>query len=270
MRRKKPADAPINAQEPTDSVLVPETKFKDTTISYKVSQPIIHTQLAYIVSKTLKVKFTYSVTHTSFTQHDATPLYFHDNKLRTTVTNNIESTIGLIANYRKPHYEVAVRFFAMPFSKLNLVPFVMQSDSDRTQFDLSATYFPFQKNTFSVRAQASYLNTQNSYSKFVFGYELNSMITKKLWLNLIVQHNNLKNFIDLEGAVVYNIYDVIKNKYALKLLYYAGKHIEVSLQYGLLQRNSKYTTIAAAGNFPTQTKFNYNNQLINGGLKWIF
>jgi len=146
----------------------------------------------------------------------------------------------------------------------------MPSDSDRTQFDLSATYYPFQKYSFSVRAQASYLNTQNSNSKFVFGYELNAMITKKLWLNALFQHNNFKNFIDLEGAVVYNIDDLIKNKMAIKVLYYVGKHLEISAQYGILQRSSTYTMVTKENAFPIKTKFKYNNQLINAGVKWIF
>jgi len=268
-KRNRPVDLPVSEPQPPDSV-VNETRFKDTTISYKFSQPIFYTQLSYLLTSSLKFKFTYGVTKTSFNVLDDTPYYFHSNDLRKIKITDIEATAGLIATYRKPHYEITCRFFAMPFSKFNLVPFVMPSDSDRTQFDLSATYYPFQKYSFSVRAQASYLNTQNSNSKFVFGYELNAMITKKLWLNALFQHNNFKNFIDLEGAVVYNIDDLIKNKMAIKVLYYVGKHLEISAQYGILQRSSTYTMVTKENAFPIKTKFKYNNQLINAGVKWIF
>jgi hypothetical protein len=233
-------------------------------------QPIAYIQLAYVLSKDIKVKFAYAVTNTAYSLLNPTPMEVHSNQFRNEQTTKFECTVGLMLQYRKPHYQVDVRGFVMPFSPLNFAPLLMRSDSDRTQLDAALTYFPLQKNTLSIKVQGSWSNTQNSYAKLIYSYEINAQIIKKLWVNLQYQHNNLKNFIDMEGAVVYNIDDVIHSKLAARFIYYLNKHIELSIQYGFMNRTGNYKYIVRAGSPQYQNEYRYNNQILNGGLKWNF
>ena len=238
--------------------------------NFKVMQPITYIQLAYVLSKDIKVKFAYAVTNTAYSLLNPTPMEVHNNQFRNEQTTKLECTVGLMLQYRKPHYQVDVRGFVMPFSPLNFAPLLMRSDSDRTQLDAAFTYFPLQKNTLSIKVQGSWSNTQNSYAKLIYSYEINAQIIKKLWVNLQYQHNNLKNFIDMEGAVVYNIDDVIHSKLAARFIYYLNKHIELSIQYGFMNRTGNYKYIVRAGSPQYQNEYRYNNQILNGGLKWNF
>jgi len=241
---------------------------KDVSFKYSVSQPILFTQVSYILNTIFKFKLSYALTKTNYTLIQSDPKNIIENKFISNTSNNTESTLGFITEYRKPSYNIAARFFVMPFSNKNYIPLIMKSDSDRTQFDLAFTYYPFQTYKLSIKAQASLLNTQNSYQKYVFNYDVNWNAYKNVWFNLSFIHNNLKNYIDMEGAVVYNIDDIIKNKLALKLIYYNGKNLEFSLQVGMLNRTGKYSYIQREGTPILYNKTSYKNLLINGGIKW--
>lgn len=247
-----------------------DTAYKIKLSDYKVIQPIGYLQLAYISHKNLKLKLSYGVTNTRYTLLSASPLEAHRDTFKTERTNHFECTVGLMLQYRKPHYQIDVRGFVMPFSKLALLPIPTLSDSDRTQADVSFTYFPLSTNIVSVKAQASVCNTQNTFAKLVYTYEVNAQVYKKLWVNVQYQHNNLKNFIDLEGAVVYNIDDVIKSKIAARFTYYVNQHWELALQYGFMNRTGTYESLQSPGKLLQTTEYKYSNQIINGGVKWNF
>lgn len=245
-------------------------KTNDTVINHQVKQPNGFFQLSYLLTKNSKLKVSYGLTKTSGAFINPYSAYILNNQFTNINFSNLECLVGVIAEYRKPHFALASRFFVMPFSNRNFFPVLMQSDSDRTQLDIEGTIIPFQRNNFSFRGQVSLLNTQNTPTKLVYAFEVNSKLTKKLWLNTSFSMNNLKNFIDAEGAVIYNTNDIIKNRFALKLLYYWGKHLELNTQFGWLNRKGQFTFLSTESSNWTIKEITYSNKLITGGIKWNF
>jgi len=259
-----------------DTTKKPHPKFDNKKFDYNVKQNIFCTKFDYQINFNLKAKVAYTLLNTYYTLKEFEKKKFTDDKkndrdtimFRDSATNIYEALIGLMLNYRKPHYSIDVRAFYLPFSTKNFL--ALPKDSNRMQADISIAYFPFQQYKGYVRFQASVLNTEKTNPHLVFTYDASYKIYRNLWANVTYQHNNLKNFIDAEGAIIYNTDDIVKNKFTIKFLYYFGKHIEASVQLGIMNRKGTYQTFDNERQVLKINYITYRNNIFIGGLKWIF
>lgn len=137
-----------------------------------------------------------------------------------------------------------------------------------SQLGASFTYFPLGNiNFYGSSGIAKYWDREGN--RTIFTQEIGVKIFKNIWIEGNATIGQLQDYAEKNAFVIYNAPEEINNKYEAVLIYAASKHLEISLRYRYLERESGSLVYTDLENF-TITKTNYPFHSIIGGIKWKF
>jgi len=160
------------------------------------------------------------------------------------------------------------------FGAINLTGTYGELDNEKVkQLGASFVYFPFGNiNFYGTTGLVNFWDTTGYHA--IFTQEIGCRVFKNIWLEGNVTIGQLQNYAEKNAFVVYNAPEEINNKYEAVLIYAAPKHLEISLRYRYLQRESGtvnyYFNSFDNKYYPDITKTNYPFHSIIGGIKWKF
>ena len=155
------------------------------------------------------------------------------------------------------------------FGAINLTGTYGEMDNEIVkQLGASFTYYPFGNlNFYGTTGIVNFMDTTDN--RTIFTQEIGGKISKNLWLEGNVTIGQLQNYAEKNAFVVYNAPEDINNKFEAVLIYAAPKHLEISLRYRYLQRESGKLVYLDYDNSEI-IKTNYPFHSIIGGIKWTF
>jgi len=131
----------------------------------------------------------------------------------------------------------------------------------------SVTYYPFGNVRFYGNSKVGYVSN-TAKNNTVFSQLLGVHLIKNIWLEGFGAYGNHQNYISENGFLAFNTPNKI-NWYAGSNLNFFFKHFDVSLGYGIQERESSYETSQNPVNvFYTNYKYNYN--LFKTKIVWKF
>jgi hypothetical protein len=140
------------------------------------------------------------------------------------------------------------------------------SETNQAQLGLTAFAYPFGNLNFYT--QTSFVNVWQSgaYSP-IFYQMVGGRLANRIWLEGNFTIGNLTNYAENNAFIIYNAPEKINFKFETVFIYSLNKHLEFSLRYRLLQRESEYFYYATADDYYwSTTKYLYHT--IIGGIKW--
>ena len=155
------------------------------------------------------------------------------------------------------------------FGSLNISGTYGRLEKDTiTQLGASFAYFPFGNiNLYGATGLVNIWDVEGS--RTVFTQEIGGRIYKNLWFEGSATIGQLQNYAEKNAFVIYNAPEKINNKYEAVLIYAAPKHLEISLRYRYMERESGTIVYNSFNEFEI-TKTNYPFHSIIGGIKWKF
>jgi len=158
------------------------------------------------------------------------------------------------------------------FGSLNISGTYGRSDNDTiNQLGASFVYYPFGNiNFYGATGMINFWDTEGY--RPIFTQEIGGRIFKNIWFEGNATIGQLQNYAEKNAFVIYNAPEEINNKYEAVLIYAAPKHLEISLRYRYLVRESGtiiYTSFDKDEK-PEITKTQYPFHSIIGGIKWKF
>ena len=155
------------------------------------------------------------------------------------------------------------------FGSLNIGGTYGRLDNDTiSQLEASFAYFPFGNINFYGATGIVNLWDNDGY-RTIFTQEIGGRIFKNIWFEGNVTIGQLQNYAEKNAFVVYNAPEEINNKMEAVLIYAAPKHLEISLRYRYLERESGSLVYKNFDDFEI-TKTSYPFHSIIGGIKWKF
>jgi tetratricopeptide (TPR) repeat protein len=103
----------------------------------------------------------------------------------------------------------------------------------------------------------------------IFHQSVGTRVLPKLWLDVSATIGNLRGYTEQNAFVLFNIPEDTRFKAEALLTWAAGKHLELSLRYRLMQRTSSYFTYINYEDFIVLKTDYYFNTFI-GGIQWNF
>ena len=149
------------------------------------------------------------------------------------------------------------------------------TDVFRFQAGLSYTLYPFAKPCFSSESSLyALLGTDNG---IVFKQNFHINILSSFSADLYGMAGNMSYFADNNGAIVYNLPDVMRLKAGITLQYFPLKKIGITAGYSFSQSETKFVWNEFRGftnkgqvRFDTNVELHkYTNHLIFGGIIWV-
>jgi hypothetical protein len=141
-------------------------------------------------------------------------------------------------------------------------------ENNQGQVGISGYAYPF--GNLKLYTQTSLINRwQDGDYSLVFYQMVGGRLADNLWLEANFTIGDLTNYSENNAFVIYNTPEKINFKFETRLIYSLNKHLEFSLIYRLLQRESiclYYRTFDEYDKL--YTKYFYNS--IIGGVKWRF
>ena len=132
------------------------------------------------------------------------------------------------------------------------------------EIGVALTWFPMGNlNLYFGTTLTGYRQDSN---KLVANFLVGKKITKKIWLEANVTFGDMNDFTERYGYAVNNNPDVIKFRFELAPLI-VFKHFDIAIHYQYQEKQGSYFYENETGSI-IQGKFNYQNQLITGGIKW--
>lgn len=140
-----------------------------------------------------------------------------------------------------------------------------------SQLGASFIYFPFGNiNFYGTTGIVKYWDREGN--RTILTQEIGGRIFKNIWIEGNATIGQLQDYAEKNAFVIYNAPEEINNKYEAVLIYAAPKHLEISLRYRYLVRESGtiiYTSFDKDQK-PEITKTQYPFHSIIGGIKWTF
>ena len=155
------------------------------------------------------------------------------------------------------------------FGTINISGTYGELDSEKVkQLGVSFIYYPF--GNINLYGATGIVNLWDSAGyRPVFIQEIGGKIYKNLWFEVNATIGQLQNYAEKNAFVVYNAPENINNKYEAVLIYAAKKHLEISMRYRYLERESGSLNYKSLNEFEI-TKTSYPFHSIIGGIKWKF
>jgi len=158
------------------------------------------------------------------------------------------------------------------FGSLNISGTYGRLDKDTiNQLGASFVYYPFGNiNFYGATGMINFWDAEGYRPIFI--QEIGGKIYKNLWFEGNATIGQLQNYAEKNAFVIFNAPEEINNKYEAVLIYAAPKHLEISLRYRYLVRESGtiiYTSFDKDEE-PEITKSQYPFHSIIGGIKWKF
>lgn len=157
------------------------------------------------------------------------------------------------------------------FGSLNISGTYGRSDKDTiNQLGASFVYYPFGNiNFYGATGMINFWDIEGY--RPIFTQEIGGKIYKNLWFEGNVTIGQLQNYAEKNAFVIYNAPEEINNKYEAVLIWAAPKHLEISLRYRYLQRESGAITFKSFDKNDFEiSKTQYPFHSIIGGIKWKF
>jgi len=136
----------------------------------------------------------------------------------------------------------------------------------KAQLGVSVVYYPF--GNLNLYTRTSLINTwQNQIYDLIFEQMIGGKLAGHLWIEGSFTYGNLNNYAENSAFVVYNGPEKINYKFESVLIFDMNKHLEFSLRYRMLQRESEYFYFLDTENYDIVTTKYLFHSLI-GGIKW--
>jgi len=136
------------------------------------------------------------------------------------------------------------------------------------QFGGNATYYPFGNlNLYTYTALS--LKMEDGNKDLIFQQMIGFKTTSILWIELGGIFGKLKNYSDYSLAYGYNIPDDLSTKLYAKLILVFGNNINLFFEGQYLIKQTRRHEYYINGDF-VDTKINYSQRNITGGLLWKF
>jgi hypothetical protein len=94
-------------------------------------------------------------------------------------------------------------------------------------------------------------------------------ILSKYWIEAGYTFGESYNLVQDGGSTVYNLPNVIRDKWEINFIDTYKKHIQLFINFTRTNRIDSYYTYSTVLDY-TENKINYNSNSITGGLKWTF
>jgi hypothetical protein len=228
----------------------------------------------------LNARFTTTIPHSSnLTAHDSiethTQYYFPTPPGAWTDTVfYYDSTYTVASNYMfRTRDTVFVNFslgFAInkSFGHFNTSFFCSLSNLNRRsqkQLGVSATWFPL--GNLNLYLNASFTGCkQTSTNTLVKSLLVGKKLFEKVWMEGSFTMGDMNNFTERNGFIVNNNPDIVKYRFILTPIL-TFKHFDIIMHYQYQEKQGSYFFKNGSGAM-TEKTFNYQNQLISGGIKW--
>ena len=188
------------------------------------------------------------------THYDTTSFELISDTVKSNISNYVMS---LSIKKDLPYFALELNGTYGDFSKYN-----------QAQLGISGYTYPF--GNLNLYTQTSLINRwqDNDYS-LIFYQMVGGRLTKSFWLESNFTIGDLTNYAENNAFVIYNSPEKINYKFEATLIYRLNKHLEFSLMYRLLQRESEYLYYVTIDDYErSSVKYLYHTFI--GGIKWMF
>ncbi|TRZ75342.1 MAG: hypothetical protein D4R97_02625 [Bacteroidetes bacterium] len=258
----------------------------DTNFSYHVSQHEVHIGATITLPLGIKIMPAFHWIHVSYPMINTSfrTDTIHDTAFYTSVDNTYHTFPfpRLVYSFVQKdtainNYLVALRI-SKDLGRFSIALSGSWSDLNgktQTQAGVLLTYYPLGNLNFYGTTTATGF-FQGNESRLLLSQVLGARITPWMWGELNFYYGDYTNANIFNGAIVYNNSDKIDYRGGATLVFLAGRHIELSLNYQYFRKESLQLYYIKTRNSVTneikeipQTQYNpYNTNSIIGGITW--